>query len=324
MGMNLYRKAAAVLLAAVLTLALLPAAGHAESAPAPEIAWEWDAEPFDADAEILTIRVTPMIGADCILLTLGEHSMLVDVGDRTTTKQVAAMLEEAGVEGVEYVFGTHPHADHVGGIFALLDRGFPIGAYFNFFPHNYYEERQVVIQKHVMDALDAAGVPVIDMHTEETVPFGDATLTAYRIPDERIEPIMNCNNLSAMLMVRYGDCSILLTADVEGRGQGILAELYDLDADIMKFPHHGLNTANEAFLREVSPAFVFFTNGSDRTKAEQKQLKKEGCSWMTYASWGTIVLKTDGHRWTVRQEFTRDILKHAIKTFNLDPAIFDQ
>ena len=322
-GMNFCRKVSSLWIIALLVLSCLLSGAAAESGQSPEIAWEWDAEPFAEDAEILTLWVTPMVGADCMLLTFGEHTMLVDVGDRTTTKQVSAMLELAGVESVEYVFGTHPHADHMGGIFAMLERGFGIGAYINFFPHDYYEGKQNVIQRQVIEAVETTGVPILDMHTEDTIPFGDVTLTAYRIPDDWIDKSLTCNNLSAMLMVQYGDCSMLLTADVEGRAQGILVELYDLDADIMKFPHHGLNKADETFLREISPAFTFFTNGSDRPKGARNQLSKDGYPWMTFASWGTIVLRTDGHRWTVRQDFTKEILKHAIKTFNLDPTLFE-
>ena len=317
--MTLRKRAAICLATVLLTLAFIPSMGYAET----EIAWEWDAPPFAEDAEILTLWVTPMVGADCMLLTLGEHSMLVDVGDRTTTAKVSAMLEEAGIDRVEYVFGTHPHADHMGGIFSLLERGFGIGTYLNFFPHDYYEGKQNVIQRHVIEALETAGVPILDMHTEETIPFGNATLTAYRIPDDLIDRSLSCNNLSAMLMIRYGDCTMLLTADVEGRGQKILAPLYDFNADILKFPHHGLNKCDETFLREVNPGFTFFTNGSERPKGARNQLKRDGYPWMAFASWGTLVLRTDDTRWTVRQDFTKEILKHAIKTYQLDPSLFE-
>ncbi len=309
-----WKRAAALLLAMIALAAGLPAHGGADV----PVEWAWDAEPFPEDADVLTLWVCPLIGADCMLLSFEGHFMLIDVGDRTTAKQVTAFLAEAGVERVDYVFSTHPHADHVGGIFSLVKSGFAIGAFITVFDHDYYEDRQVVIQREAIDAVEAVGIPVLDLHTGDTIPFGSATLTVYRLPDDRIDGTMNCNNQSAMLLVQAGDARLLLTADVEGRAQGILAELYNLDADILKFPHHGLSKANPAFLAEVDPALTFVTHGSANSKRAANQLTREGYTWITYASWGTLVLRTDGTRWTVEQRFTDSILKHAVKTYHLD------
>ena len=37
---------------------------------------ESETAPFSGDAKLLTVRVCPLVGADCILLTLDGHSML--------------------------------------------------------------------------------------------------------------------------------------------------------------------------------------------------------------------------------------------------------
>ena len=307
------RRRLTALLMALLCLTAA-ACGAAENVA---IVWEEDAEPFPEGAELLTLTVFPLVGSDCMLLTFGEHTMLVDTGDLTMVKDVDALLKAMGITRVDTVFCTHPHADHIGAMIPLIRRGYEFGEYINFFPHDYYEKAQNVVQEKTIAAVEAAGIPIVEGKTEDTFAFGGAVCTAYRIPDERIEKTMNCNSISAMLMVRYGDCSILLTGDVEEYAQGILASLYDLDADILKFPHHGLNKANPNFLGEVSPLFTFFTNGSNRTKQEQEQLRRSGFRRMTFSSWGTITFRTDGTRWTVRQDFTDGkIRKHAEKFFS--------
>ncbi len=302
----------------VSLLAAVPAGSAAEEAARPKVEWVWDAEPFPEDAELLTLWVAPLTGADCMYLTYAGHSMLIDVGDRTTTAQVDAFLEEAGAERADYLFSTHPHADHVGGLFHQLERGFPIGAFITVFEHDYYEDMQVVIQRQAIEAAEAAGIPILDMGDGDTIPFGDAELTIIRMPDERIEKSMNCNNLSAMLMVRLGDCSLLLTADTEGRAQSILTGLYDFRADILKFPHHGLRKADRGFIRAVDPVFTFINHGASDSAEAQAQMKKEGYDWLAFASWGTLILRTDGTRWTVEQRFSDRILRHAVKTYRLD------
>ena len=54
--------------------------------------------------------------------------------------------------------------------------------------------------------------------------------------------------------------------------------------------------------------------------SSQAQLAAEGFDWVAFANWGTLILRTDGTRWTVEQRFTDKILRHAIKTYGLDPA----
>ena len=275
-----------------------------------------ETEPFPEDAELLTLRVCPLLGADSMLLTLGEHSMLIDAGKKTDLEAIHAMLADAGLTGVEYLFLSHPHVDHAGCVALLAEEGFGIGTCFNFFPYDYMDETpdaQRVLQVSSIKALQAAGVPIVDLKTEDTIPFGSAQLTVYRLPEERITPYWECNNLSAMLMIRYGDCSLLLTADVENRVQPILAELYDLKADILKYPHHGTVTVHNAFLSDVAPEYVFFTHGTKDTLDAQKHLIRHGCARMTFATWGQITLQTDGETWIVRQDVKPELQEYARK-----------
>ena len=267
-----------------------------------------ETEPFPEGAELLTLRVCPLLGADCMLLTLGEHSMLIDAGTKANIDQIDKMLSDAGLTQVEYAFNSHPHDDHIGGIRPLLKEGFGMGTFFTFFPHDYTDPG--VLQKPTVKALEEAGVPIVDLKTEDTIPFGDAILTAYRVPEGHT-PDLGCNNLSAMLMIQYGECSILLTGDVENRTQPILTALYDLKADILKHPHHGLDNVHEAFLEEVDPEYVFFTHGSVDTVNAQKYLIQKGYARMTFATWGLITLQTDGEKWIVRQDIKPDLAEYA-------------
>lgn len=302
------RKVFCLLLALVL---LTPALALGETAQ--RVFYEEETEPFSPDAELLTLRVCPLLGADCMLLTLGEHSMLIDAGKSGHADDIQAMLQEAGLTGVEYMFNTHPHSDHMGSVKPLLERGFTMGTFFTFFPHDYYEDPQSVKQTLVIKAVQEAGVPIVDLKTEDTISFGSAEMTVYRVPDQRITAQMHCNDLSGMLLVRYGECSLLLTGDVERRAQAVLVELYDLKADILKVPHHGVDATTPEFLSGVDPEFAFFTHGSINTPDAQEQLLKYGCNRMYFATWGPITLQTDGEKWIVRQEILPDMKDYAAK-----------
>ena len=272
---------------------------------------EGETEPFPEGAELLTLRVAPILGGDCMLLTLGEHSMFVDVGHDTDLALIHDLLSAAGLDHVDAIFNSHPHSDHAGGVRPLLEENFPIGVYYNFFPHDFTESFQIVIQKPTIQALEQAGVPIVDLKNGDTVPFGDAVLTALRVPDDRVTPSMTCNNLSAMLRVQYGECTALLTGDVENLVQPILAELYDLKADILKYPHHGVVAMHKAFLDAADPEYVFFTHGTKNTLDAQKHLVRNGYTRMTFATWGMITLQTDGTKWIVRQDLLPNMEKYA-------------
>ena len=267
-------------------------------------------EPFDGDAELLTIYVAPIIGGDCMLMTLDGQSMFVDLGTEMNIKEINAVISAAGIEKVDFFFNTHPHRDHIGGLMPLLEEGFPVGTMYTFFPRDYV--RDACSQVKAIRAAEAAGVEIVDLKTEDKVPFGTAELTAYRVPDDRMHGVSGPNDLSAMLMIRYGDCSILLSADVENHAQKVLAELYDLKADILKYPHHGLSGLEQAFMDDVDPEYVVITHGSTDTELAQKYLKNAGYRRIAFASWGIITMQTDGKKWIVQQDIVPRLKDYAV------------
>ena len=286
------KRLACLLLAALL----LPLCAAAEN----RVFRVGETEPFEEGAEVLTVRFAPLTGGDCILVTVGGKSMFVDVGTDKNLKDLQDILAVAGLDRVDYLYNTHPHCDHIGGFMPLARSGFPIGALITFFPHDYIGPS--IMQRRALITAEEWNVPVIDMKTEERMELGGAELISYRLPDELMTSQMGCNDKSAMLMIRYGDCSILLTGDVELRAQELLVELYDLKADIMKIPHHAAAKTNQAFMDEVDAECVVLTGGSVNTEVAQAQIRKQGTPLMAFAGWGYITLQTDGKKWIVKQE----------------------
>ena len=272
-----------------------------------KVFFEGETDPFPEGAELLTIRAARLYGGDCMLMTLGEHSMFIDLGTSSSLPLVQELIDDAGISRVEYFFNSHPHNDHIGGFISLVKSGFRVDSLLTFFPHNYFG--YCVKQYEALQAAEEYHVPVIDLKPGDPIPFGDAKLSTFRLPDWPLRP----NDLSAMLMVYYGDCSILFSADVEDRAQQWISKESGplLKADILKYPHHGLTQAEPIFLQAVSPEFAFITNIPQKTVKAQQQLRYFGTSRMSFTNWGIITMQTDGRKWIVRQDFLPDRLNEA-------------
>ena len=270
-----------------------------------------ETEPFDEGAVLLTLRIAGRVGGDCMLLSDGRETMLIDTGIEEFYPLIPQMLAEAGSENhIDTFFNTHPHRDHLEAFFPLLESGITVSRICTVFPHD-YEAGHSVRQLQLIQAAADYGIPVADMKTGDVIPFGPAEITVLRVPDDKMFLSMTTNDRSAMLMIRCGDCSMLLTGDCEVAGQSILTELYDLKADIVKAPHHGYDSMIFPFLKNVDPELVFITNGSADTRVLQAQLNREGYLRYTFSTWGEITIQTDGTRWIVSQDFYPEIREHA-------------
>ena len=53
---------------------------------------------------------------DSTLIRSGDHVMLIDAGENEKGEEVKEYLESQGVEKLDYMIGTHPDSDHIGGM----------------------------------------------------------------------------------------------------------------------------------------------------------------------------------------------------------------
>ena len=282
------RKAALILL---LIFCLLTGTALGEEASR-RVFFASEVEPFAQGAETFDLYVCPLLGADCMILTCGGETMLVDMGKAKDYPIIQEQLAALGIDHIDIAFNTHPHTDHLGSMRQIL-ADYPVGRFMTAFPETYTGND--VIQIPVLKAIRTAEVPVVTVADGDAFTLGGAQMTVIRQTKYGMP-----NPLSCMLKIQYGSCTILLTADVIGSAQKYLAETHDLKADIMKMPHHGLNQVAREFLAAIDPEYAFFTHGYANTKQAQAQLERNGIPH-DYATWGVIHLSTDGAAWIVEQ-----------------------
>jgi competence protein ComEC len=75
----------------------------------------------------LSVRSINVGQGDSILLQLpNSQTMLIDAGPNEAGSTVVSYLQKQGIKKIDYLVATHPHADHIGGMDAVI-QAFEIG-----------------------------------------------------------------------------------------------------------------------------------------------------------------------------------------------------
>lgn len=248
---------------------------------------------FPEDATLLEVFFPQISGCDAALVKYGEYSILIDCAGNQW-RQVEAMLKRLNVTELTYAVNSHPDADHLGGFNHVL-KNVPAGEFLMGFPED-YDEGDTLRFKVYAD-LHAVGIPFRQVQHGEILPFGDVKITVHQYTDEHLARV---NNKSVVLKIELGERSILFTGDIQLDGQ--LCYVNDqapVQADIMKFPHHGYKNMNAGFLELVDPELVVLTSGRN-TAEGAKQLKQAGITHY-FTEKNILHLVTDGNVWLVER-----------------------
>ena len=250
---------------------------------------------FAQDAQLLEVFFPQVYGCDAALVRCGEYTILIDCGG-TQWKEVKALLDDLNVTSLTYALNSHPDADHIGGFNHVL-RDIPAGEFLLGFPEDYPSGDDVRFK--VYDALHEMGIPLRQVHSGDTIAFGDARITVYQRTDEQLPRV---NNKSVLLMIEYGERRIFFAGDIQAAAQTLLAgdaAHLDLKTDILKYPHHGYEPLQEDFLDMLSPSLAICTCGQSKTDG-LTQMKENGISTLLTGN-QQLRLATDGSVWTVER-----------------------
>ncbi len=284
---NLFRRLLILTVAVILSLSVC-ASCMADVFVNQEKPADWE------ERKILTVIVAETVYNDAFIIQQGEHSMVVDGGTAKFRKRILKYLQEHDLTEPEIYFNSHPHDDHLEAVWKMIRDGqFHPVRFISMFPREYRNQ----LQQNTIKALDEHGIPYEQIQSGDEFDLGEAHFTAFQYANGD-DP----NELSGVLLLRIGDTSMLLTADLTGEAQQWFAKTYGdtLHTDILKVPHHGITAMVTEFLTAVNPTFAFVTNRSRGTEKTNKQLKKYEIPYMHH-SIGSIIMETDGKDWYVEQ-----------------------
>lgn len=271
------------------------------------------------ERDLLRIWALYALDCDAFVLECGGHVMLLDGGNGPKEKDLTDFLREKGWDHLDIIFNSHPHDDHIQAqYFAVLREKITADVFISPFRESFTSSEDMGLQQAMVKILKKRGIPYRQMLSGEELTLGEARMLLYRYDGSTRKPkggSMLLNDMSGVLWVRYKDAAILLTSDIQGTIQQMLAEQYGaegLKSDIMKAPHHGKNSLNDTLLKTVDPKLVLVTGKVNSTDACIRQMNNRKIPWKR-TSYGTVVMETDGTDWYVNQEYRSEKIKKQEK-----------
>ncbi len=203
---------------------------------------------------------------------------------------------------LDLVVLTHPHSDHMQGLFEVLKRyavGHILETRVTYDSSEFRQWREARTQE---------GAELIEAVAGKTIDLGaDVALTVlYPLESLKGQEAANPNNSSAVILLKHRDVSILFTGDIETKGEReLITNRALLDADVLKVAHHGSRTSTtQLFLDEVSPKVALISVG-ERNRYRHpspdilSRLEKSGIPYYRTDTNGTVVVESDGNAFRV-------------------------
>lgn len=257
----------------------------------------------DADSG-LTLHFLDIGQGDAALLrTPAGHWVLIDAGPRSDRddagrRVVAPFLARHRAGGLALAIVSHAHADHLGGLSAVLDR-YPAQAVLE--PAELVDDS---LYAGFLDQLDALGVPWRPARDGLRMELDSVRFTVLHPDTAWAEWRVDLNEDSVVLLVEYRGFRALFPGDGGLHAESRLAGRVGA-VDLLKVGHHGSRSATgEAWLTELEPHAAVISLGRGNRYGHPHaevldRLARHGIGvWRTDQS-GTITVTTDGRAFTI-------------------------
>ncbi|HBJ2602265.1 TPA: cell wall-binding repeat-containing protein [Clostridium botulinum] len=229
---------------------------------------------------------------DSILIQQDGHNMLIDAGTNASENTVVNYLKSKGVTKLDYVIGTHPHEDHIGGLDKIID--------------NFAVDKVIMPKvthttqtfKDVITSIQNKGLKITVPTVGDKYSLGVADFT---ILAPNNSSYSNLNNYSVVIKLKFGNRSFIFTGDAESLSEGeILAKQLDITGDVLKLGHHGSKTStSQNFLNKVNPKYAVVSCGKNNSYKHPHQetlnkLKAKNIKVYRTDEAGTIIATSNG------------------------------
>lgn len=249
--------------------------------------------------------------ADCILVKNNNNAMLIDAGNNDDGDIIKSYLKEQNITRLDYVIGTHPHEDHIGGLDIVINN-YDIGTIIM--------PRKTTTTKTFEDVVKAVknkGLVITNPVVGTKYALGGAEFTILAPNKDYGDEL---NNYSVGVRLVYRNNSFVFTGDAEAEAEkDIMATGLELKADVLKLGHHGSSTSTSSqFLKTVSPKYAVITCGKDNDYGhphKETMEKVKNIDVYRTDEQGNIIAISDGNNitWNTKKSVIKPVVKEENK-----------
>lgn len=254
---------------------------------------------INTNNDLLKVHYLDVGQGDSIFVELpNNETMLIDAAESYQSENIINYLKNLNYQKIDYVIGTHPHTDHIGGLKNIINT-FEIGKIY--MPKvvsttKTYESLLMAIKdKNLKINTAKAGTSIIDT---------DALKINILAPNS--ETYTELNNYSVVTKITYGTTKFLFMGDSEKLIENEIKE--NVTADVIKIGHHGSNTSSSIdFIKKVNAKYGIISVGLNNKYNLPKEetitnWENSGTKIYLTSTNGTIRASSDGTNIKIESE----------------------
>lgn len=254
---------------------------------------------INTNNNLLKVHYLDVGQGDSIFVELpNNETMLIDAAESYQSENIINYLKNLNYKKIDYVIGTHPHTDHIGGLKDIINT-FEIGKIYMpkvISTTKTYESLLMAIKdKNLKINTAKAGTSIIDT---------DTLKINILAPNNSI--YTELNNYSVVTKITYGTTKFLFMGDAEKLSENEIKE--NVTADVIKIGHHGSNTSSSIdFIKKVNAKYGIISVGLNNKYNLPKEetitnWENSGTKIYLTSTNGTIRASSDGTNIKIESE----------------------
>jgi len=241
--------------------------------------------------------------ADSTLIELPNNQiMLIDGGNNNDSDIIIEYLKEKDIKKIDYLIGTHPHEDHIGGLDDIID-SLEIGKIY--LPGVVHTTKTF---ENLLNSIKRKSKKIITAKAGVNIVNEDQLKLYFLSPIKK--DYKELNHYSAVIKLEYQENSFLFTGDAEiVNEEEIIVEYSDLSkVDVLKIAHHGSSSSSSNnFLDIIEPDYGVISVGNDNQYGHPsptviKRLNNKDIKIYRTDLQGTITLGSNGIKISFNKE----------------------
>lgn len=230
-----------------------------------------------------------------------DKTMLIDAGKKEQGSNVVNYIKNLGYNKIDYVVGTHPDADHIGGLATVIE-SFAIGSIYmpkkSSTTQTYLNLLKVIKNKGLTIHTAISGVNIISL---------DNLKVDIISPTKEYE---TSNESSAVIKIVYKKRKFLFMADATTDNEADIKA--DVESDVVKVGHHGSDSSSkEEFVQKTKAKYAVISVGENSYHHPYdiivKRWENIGAEVLRTDKLGSIVISTDGNNLNINNNVDNDL-----------------